>query len=83
MYWTLMLFNLVLVPATASFLCTKKKTETTTSELAPHAVELCAPLSPQREVSFHNVAGLSAQFSKWAEACTVRYSISVSPPTLR
>lgn len=64
------------------FLCTKKK-ENPASVLAPHAVELCAPLSPQREVSFHNVAGLSAQFSKWAEACTVRYSISVSPPTLR
>lgn len=82
MYWTLMLFNLVLVPATASFLCTEKK-ENATSELTPHAVELRAPLSAQREASFHNVAGLSAQFSKWAEACTGRYGISVSPPTLR
>lgn len=85
MYWTLMLYRLVLVPVTSSssrqqlHFCVMKNSHQNSLRVPP-GVELCAPLSPQKEGSFRCAASLSAQFSKRAEACGESDNVSLFLP---
>lgn len=83
MYRTFMLYNLMLVPATNwsnSFVSVYW--EKNPSELDPRAAELGTPAPPQKQLSFHNAAGLSARLSKWAEACREADAASPFPPPM-